>query len=201
MDEVVAVRKRGRAREWAFLHSYESEDLLLQMVRQMGLLCIRSAYSLVQRTDTYKCHVRDCPKIYRHVCKFQAPQPDMDDFLGQYSWYEERGTVHMHDMADVPLRGLTEAQKEIVLFCERRNIGKPTTIISEFQRRATENIQANVQVVPTPSVAMISNFLSNERKRRRGNINVGGVTLYDLESYCQQKRYGKYYYVINIFFN
>ena len=67
---------------------------------------------------------------------------------------------HDHEVEGIPLRGLSQEQKGIVLFCEERRIGAPKRVLAGFHRRGNMNIAANVAVIPTPTTALISSFLS-----------------------------------------
>lgn len=188
-DEAPVKRKRGIGKKWIYCRSYPSEEELLEMVRQDGMVCINDATNSKERTHTYKCRVPGCSKMNKFVCKFR--QPPEGHLRGQYAWYEVEGSRHIHIEIVVLARGLTDAQKEIINFCEIRGIGKPTEILREFSRRESENQQAGIQVVRAPVKSMISNYLSSVRKRRRGDLNAGGVTLQDIVMYVAQRRNGK----------
>ena len=141
-DEAPVKRKRGIGKKWVYCRSYSSEEEFLEMVKQDGMVCIRTATNSKERTDTYKCRVPGCLKMNRFVCKYR--QPPEGDLRGQYAWHEEEKTFHVHIEIDVLARGLTDAQKGITIFCEIRGIGKPTA-----------NQQARTQVVLAPVKSMI----------------------------------------------
>ena len=100
---------------------------------------------------------------------------------GQFVSEEVLNEEHDHEVEGIPLRGLSREQKGIVLFCEERRIGAPKRVLAGFRRRGNVNIAANVAVIPTPTTALISSFLSYHWKKLRGNMGVGKATLYDIE--------------------
>ena len=114
-----------------------------------------------------------------------------DDDLDQYFMDEVVGQDHHHDGVDIALRGLSKAQKAIVLQCDSRRLGAPKRVIEEFQRLAQIQIEANAPVVPTPTTSMISSFLSYRHMMDRGGIAVGSTTLQDLEVYSEANKFGE----------
>ena len=86
--------------------------------------------------------------------------------------------------------GMTNAQKAIVMECNRRRMGAPSRVQAEFKRKGDANLAANIIAIAKPSVSMIASFLSYERKKARGGVAVGRTTLQDLEAYASQKQYG-----------
>ena len=91
--------------------------------------------------------------------------------------------------------GMTNAQKAIVMECNRRRMGAPSRVQSEFKRKGDANLAANILAIAKPSVSMIASYLSYERKKARGS-----VTLQDLEAYASQKQYGASTFALPLIF-
>ena len=122
-----------------------------------------------------------CKKF--RLISYVNPIPSL--LQGQFVIEEVLNEEHDHEVEGIPLRGLSQEQKGIVLFCEERRIGAPKRVLAGFRRRG------NVAVIPTPTTALISSFLSYHWKKLRGNMGVGKATLYDIEAYSLSKKFGK----------
>ena len=118
-------------------------------------------------------------KIFRLI-SYVNPIPSL--LQGQFVIEEVLNEEHDYEVEGIPLRGLSGEHKGIVLFCEERRIGAPKRVLAGFHRRGNVNIAANVAVIPTPTTALISSFLSYHRKKLRGNVLVGKATLCDIEA-------------------
>ena len=99
----------------------------------------------------------------------QFDLPD-DSVVPEYCIEEEENVAHDHTAADIPSRGLSNAQKEIVLSCVARQLGGSKSIVIEFERLASLQIEANLSVVPTPTDTMINSFLSYRRSKNQSDI-------------------------------
>lgn len=102
---------------------------------------------------------------------------------------EVRDEVHDHAAVCLKRRGMSAAQKDIVIQCECRRQSQPKWVIDEFTRLATAAIAANEIVIPTPTTDMISSFLSNRKKAARNGVAVGKTTLHDLDRYANTNRF------------
>lgn len=153
----------------------------------MGVKVGRVTNSPISTTSYYQCKVGGCKKQYRVIKLFD----DTDDEDVDNLYVEEvANEIHDHAAADVNIRGLSTQQKEIVLQCQMRRQSAPKRVIDEFDRQAAIQLAANLPVVPTPTTAMISSFLSHYRKLQRAGIPVGKTSLQDLEKFAEDHRIG-----------
>ena len=87
---------------------------------------------------------------------------------------------------------MTKSQKDVVMLMHNRNMGAPSRVQSEFKRIAITNAANNINIIPEPSVAKISSFLSYGRKKQRGGVPVGRTTLQDLANIAATRQPGEY---------
>lgn len=160
------------------------------VVAQEGLMAVRTSVNTEKRCEYYKCRTIGCTKTYKFVVNF-VPLPAEFEGDGQYSLYHIETEEHMHEMDGQQMRGLSRAQKEIILFCENRRFGLPKRILIEFRLRAKEAIENNLAVVETPTTSSISSFLAYERRLRRGGVAVGGTTLQHIQQWHVVNKHGK----------
>jgi hypothetical protein len=139
-------------------------------------------------TSYYYCRKPGCGKGFRVVQLSNVPA----DYAHQryYLEHDER-EEHDHTAVDLNLRGLSDAQKAIVLWCLERQQTGAKSIIREFERLARLQIAANLNVVPTPPTTMINSFLCYHRLQERGGIPVGQTSLEDLEAFANQRPFGE----------
>ena len=62
---------------------------------------------------------------------------------------------HHHEAGDVKLRGLSDAQKDVILQCDSRRLGAPKKVLAEFGRLAQIQIRLNEPIVPTPPMSIV----------------------------------------------
>lgn len=148
----------------------------------------RKNVNLTRSTSYYYCRKPGCGKGYRVVRLFDLPE-DCDD--PEYYLEHEETVEHDHTVAELNLRGLSEAQKAVVLACLDRRQSGAKAIIREFERLALLQIVSNLPVVPTPPVKMINSYLCYQRLQERGGIAVGKTSLQDLEHFANQRPFGE----------
>ena len=118
------------------------------------------------------------------------------------------GYEHHHVLEQVPGRGLSNEQKEIILECYSRDCGAPKKVcitcgfssklvnfkrhsnlymkvVREFTRSTQGN---NVPPIPTLVISMISSFLTYQRKKERGGRLVGGQSTEDILAFAAANR-------------
>ena len=144
--------------------------------------------TLTRITSYYYCKRPGCAKAFRVVQLYNLPAN-----YANLQYYLEHEDLEEHDHTGVELniRGLSDAQKAIVLECLDRHQTGAKSIIGEFERLARLQIVANLQVVPTPQVKMINSYLCYHRLQERGGIPVGETTLQDLENFANQWPFGE----------
>ena len=180
---------RGPGLSYVFHKNLLNDDQeLVDFCDEESLKVVRTLRRMDRKIVELRCTVWGCSKKFRLI-SYVDPIPSLLE--GQFVIEEVLNEEHDHVVEGMPLRGLSREQKGIVLFCEERRIGAPKRVLAEFHRRGNVNIVANVAVIPTPTTALISSFLSYHRKKMRGNMGVGKATLYDIEAYSLSKKFGK----------
>lgn len=144
--------------------------------------------TLSRFTSYYYCRKPGCGKGYRVIQLYNLPANYVDPKF--YLEHDER-EEHDHTAVDLNIRGLSDAQKAIVLSCLERQQRGAKPIISEFERLARLQIVANLPVVPTPPATMITSYLSHYRHLERGGVPVGKTSLQDLEAFANRKQFGE----------
>jgi hypothetical protein len=104
---------------------------------------------------------------------------------------EEVNSLHDHTPAEIHLRGLSVAQKVIVLQCYQRKQSGAKAIIAEFEETARRQRATNGAEVATPKEESITSFIAHHKKKERDEIPVGQTTLEDLQNFANSKAYGK----------
>lgn len=184
--EFPAPERRGVGKGWVLIDSFQSEEECAAYLLQLKVIKGRVNTNLSCRRSYYTCAESGCKKQFR-VVRHSEEIGDGEDFYIEEDLSEE----HDHEAADVVVRGMTFAQKAVVLNCAARRQCAPKQIIEEFGRLAKIDIAANQPVVPTPSMRMISSFMAYRRLRTRQNVAVGSTSLEDLEQYSLNKKFGK----------
>lgn len=139
-------------------------------------------------TTYYYCRKPGCGKGYRVIKLCNLPA----DYAHQILFLEhDEREEHDHLAVDLNIRGLSDAQKAVVLECLDRQQTGAKSIIREFERLARLQIAANLNVVPTPQTKMINSFLCYHRLQERGGIPVGQTSLQDLEAFADQRPFGE----------
>lgn len=160
----------------------------------------RVSYTSTAKNSYYQCKVGGCRKKYRVVSLTEYLEEEFGEDVDKHFIEEVRGEVHDHLAEGINLRGLSTEQRDIVNLCERRKLGAPKRVIDEFTRLAATALEQNKPVVPTPTSAMISSYLSNCRKIARRGVAVGMTTIQDLENYADINKFGKEEHLTRIFF-
>jgi LDH2 family malate/lactate/ureidoglycolate dehydrogenase len=96
-----------------------------------------------------------------------------------------------HALLSSSMRGLSVAQKVIVLQCYQRKQSGAKAIIAEFEETARRRRAINGAVVATPKEESITSFIAYHKKKERDGIPVGQTTLEDLQNFANSKAYGK----------
>ena len=135
-------------------------------------------------TSYFYCRKPGCVKGFRVIQLYKLPANYVDPpFYREHDESEE----HDHTAVDLNIRGLSDAQKAIVLAYLDRQQSGAKSIISEFERLARLQIVANLPVVPTPPLKMINSFLCYHRHLERGRVPVVETSLQDLGKFCKSK--------------
>lgn len=184
--EFPAPEGRGVGKDWVFIDSFQSEEECAAHLLELKVIKGRVNTNISCRRSYYTCAQSGCKKQFRVVRHYEEIG-DGDEFYIEEDLSEE----HDHEAADVVLRGMTAAQKAVVLSCHARRQSTPKQIVEEFGRLAKIEIAANQPVVPTPSMRMIGSFTAYRRKMSRKGVAVGSTSLEDLEAYSLSKKFGK----------
>jgi hypothetical protein len=126
---------------------YAEEELkiyLLELDVTVGRININSKCS----ASKFTCKKAGCGKEFRVIRLFDMPE-DNDDEDSIYI-EEEVNSLHDHTAAEIHLRGLSVAQKVIVLQCYQRKQSGAKAIIAEFEETARRQRAINGAVVATP---------------------------------------------------
>jgi hypothetical protein len=167
---------------------YAEEELkiyLLELDVTVGRININSKCS----ASKFTCKKAGCGKEFRVIRLFDMPE-DNDDEDSIYI-EEEVNSLHDHTAAEIHLRGLSVAQKVIVLQCYQRKQSGAKAIIAEFEETARRQRAINGAVVATPKEESITSFIAYHKKNERDGIPVGQTTLEDLQNFANSKAYGK----------
>jgi hypothetical protein len=126
---------------------YAEEELkiyLLELDVTVGRININSKCS----ASKFTCKKAGCGKEFRVIRLFDMPE-DNDDEDSIYI-EEEVNSLHDHTAAEIHLRGLSVAQKVIVLQCYQRKQSGAKAIIAEFEETSRRQRAINGAVVATP---------------------------------------------------
>ena len=157
---------------------------LLELDVSVGRVNINSKCS----ASKFTCKKAGCGKQYRVIRLFDVLEGNNDD--DSIYIEEEINSPHDHTAAEINLRGLSTAQKTVVLECYQRKQSGAKAIIAEFERIADRQRAANGVVIETPKECAITSFIAYHKKKERDGIPVGQTTLDDLQNFANAKAYG-----------
>lgn len=158
---------------------------LLELDVTVGRININSKCS----ASKFTCKKAGCGKQFRVIRLFDVPEDNHDE--DSIYIEEEVNSLHDHTAAEINLRGLSAAQKVIVLECYQRKQSGAKAVIAEFERIAVRQRASNGVVVATPKEDAITSFIAYHKKKERDGIPVGQTTLEDLQNFANSKAYGK----------
>ena len=139
----------------------------------------RTNHNFGKRVTYLHCHHDGCNARLRLTKKLSDDSVILESAVG----YE-----HQHFLEQVPGRGLSNEQKEIILECYNRDCGAPKKVcinsgfsskldnfkrqsysymkvVREFTRRVILAQGNNVPAIPIPVISTISSFLTYQRKK------------------------------------